>query len=390
MLESSPDKEPETYRIDRTNFSLRLITCHKGLGTGKISNMLNLKAGRGTCQDIVSLGEILLRFDPGEDRIHTARSFKVYDGGGEYNVAKNLSQTFSLRAAIVTALADNPLGRLAENLARGGGVDTREIIWRAHDGVGANTRNGIYFIERGLGQRSPLSSFDRANTAVSQLKPGDVDWQKIFSERGARWFHTGGIFAGLSETSPQAALEAMKRARQNGSIVSYDLNYRESLWKSRGGIAAANAVNRQLLPFADVVFGIPGFAAQYDGRKNDDFKNAAAAMQADFPNLKVIATTFRSVHSASRHDLSASVFFDGNIKRSRDYPGIEIFDRVGSGDAFAAGLIYGLIADRGLDYAVECAAAAAVHTMTTPGDNCLASLDEIESIIAGNDGFVVR
>ncbi len=185
--------------------------------------------------DLVSLGEVLLRFDPENERIHAARSFRVFDGGAEYNVARNLAKVFRQKTAIITALADNALGRLAEDFILQGGVDASEIRWREHDGRGANTRNGIYFIERGFGLRPPNSCFDRANTAVSQLKAGDVDWRQIFAEKGARWFHTGGVFTVLSETTAETANEAILIAKERGVIISYDLNYRDSLWKTRGG-----------------------------------------------------------------------------------------------------------------------------------------------------------
>ncbi|HSK73212.1 MAG TPA: sugar kinase, partial [Pyrinomonadaceae bacterium] len=216
--------------------------------------MLNIKDNKDCRWDFVSLGEVMLRFDPENDRIHNARSFRVWEGGGEYNVARSLSKVFRLDAAIITALADNQIGRLVEDLIWQGGVDSSEILWRETDGISRKVRNGMYFIERGFGLRSPVGCSDRGNTAISQLKKGDIDWQNIFNKKGARWFHTGGIFVGLSDTTPGAALEAMRKAKENGAIVSYDLNYRDSLWSERGGRDAANALNHELLPLADVVF----------------------------------------------------------------------------------------------------------------------------------------
>lgn len=340
--------------------------------------MLNIKPETGASRDMVSLGEVLLRFDPGDDRIHSARTFKVFDGGGEYNVARSLANVFRQRTAIVTALADNALGRLAESLIRQGGVDASEILWRAPD-----ARNGIYFIERGFGLRAPASCFDRTNTAVSQLQVGDFDWQRLFAEKGTRWFHTGGIFAGLSAATPAVALEAVQAARKNGAVVSYDLNYRDSLWKTRGGKTEANKLNRRLLPFVDVVFGIPDLATGFADFEPEQFRRAAENLRKEFPNLQVIATTLREVKSAGLHNLSAVCYAGGEVFKAKDYTGVQVLDRVGSGDAFASGLIYGLLSERGMQYAVECGAAQAVLAMTTPGDNSMARLHEIELLVKG-------
>ncbi len=336
---------------------------------------------------MVSLGEVLLRFDPEHERIHTARLFRVYDGGAEYNVARSLAKVFRRRTAIVTVLADNALGRLAEDFVFQAGVDASEILWRDGD---ANTRNGIYFIERGFGFRAPASCFDRADTAVSELKTGEINWHEIFNQNGTRWFHTGGVFVGLSETTPDVAREAMIEARKNGAIVSYDLNYRDSLWKNKGGREAANAVNRELLPFADVVFGAMDFDARLSQFDAEKFRQAAEKMTGEFPGLKIVASTLREVHSASRHDLSAVCLTKGEIFKSKNYKNIEVFDRVGSGDAFASGLIYGLLAEKDFQYAVECGAAHALLAMTAPGDNSAATLAEIENLMRGAGGNVKR
>ncbi|MDQ6787469.1 MAG: sugar kinase [Acidobacteriota bacterium] len=307
--------------------------------------MLNTKPKINCRWDLVTLGEVLLRFDSGDERIHTSQNFRVFDGGGEYNVARNLSRVFRQKTVIVTALVDNALGGLAENLILQGGVDAANIIWRENDG---KARNGLYFIERGFGTRAPSSCFDRADTAVSKLRAGEVDWQKIFGEQQTTWFHTGGVFVGLSDTTPEVALEAMQLARKNGTIVSYDLNYRDSLWRNRGGQSEANRINRQLLPFTDVVFGIPDFAARFESFKAEDFQKAATKLKSEFPNLKVIATTLREVNSASLHNLSACCFVNGEVFKARDYLNVQVFDRVGSGDAFASGLIYGILNDKSM------------------------------------------
>lgn len=350
---------------------------------------LNLKPKTGCIWDLVSLGEILLRFDPENERIHNARSFLVFDGGAEYNVARGLSKVFRQKAAIVTALADNPLGCLAEDLAMNAGVDCSEILWREHDGIGADARNGLYFIERGFGIRPPNSVFDRANTAVSQLNTGDIDWQNILTK--TRWLHTGGVFVGLSETTPEVAIEAMKTARENGVIVSYDLNYRGSLWKNRGGIEAANELNKQLLPFADVVFGVLSqdfkpSVAEFDG---EDFRVAAEKMCADFPNIKFVASTLRDVKSASCHSFSAVCYAAGDIFKAQNYENVEFLDRVGSGDSFDSGFIYALLNEKDFDFAVNCGAAHGALAMMNIGDNSMATKDEVFALMRG-EGATAR
>lgn len=341
--------------------------------------------------DAVSLGEVLLRFDAGDERIHTTQNFRVFDGGGEYNVVRNLAKTFRQRSAIITALADNALGRLAENLILQGGADASEIIWREADGKGENTRNGMYFIERGFGLRPPASCFDRANTSVSQLKKGDINWREIFgTTAGARWFHTGGVFTGLSETTPDVAAEAMSAARENGTIVSYDLNYRDSLWKTRGGRDAANELNRILLKHADAAFGVFDFDSKLSKYDEKAFRRSAEKMLADFPNLKAVVSTLREVHSASSHDLSAVCCINDQIYKARDYKNVEVFDRVGSGDAFASGFIYGFLAGKDAQFAVECGAAHGVLVMTTPGDNSMSTITEVENLTAGGSAAANR
>jgi 2-dehydro-3-deoxygluconokinase len=342
--------------------------------------VLNIKLKNNCRWDFVALGEVMLRFDPGEDRIQNARTFRVFEGGGEYNVARSLSKVFRLDAAIVTALADNQIGRLAEDLMWQGGVDTSEILWRETDGISRRVRNGMYFIERGFGLRQPVGCSDRGNTAISQMKPGDVDWQKIFGESGARWFHTGGIFAGLSETTKDVAREAMQKAKESGAIVSYDLNYRASLWADRGGRDAANALNHELLPLTDVVFGIENFNASFADYAEENLRRAASDINSKFPDLKVIATTLRDVRSASKHDLSAVCFADGEVFKANDFAGLDVLDRVGSGDAFAAGLIYGLLEGRDTQFALNCGAANSALTLTTTGDGSAATLAEIENL----------
>jgi len=350
---------------------------------------LNIKNKADSHRDLVSLGEVLLRFDSGDERIHTARNFRVWDGGGEYNVARGLSKVFRQRTAIVTALADNQLGRLAEDLIWQAGVDSSEILWREADGKGENTRNGVYFIERGFGMRPPSSCFDRANTAVSQLKTGEIDWRKILEK--SRWLHTGGIFAGLSETTPEVAAEAMKIARENGVVVSYDLNYRDSLWRTRGGREAANQLNRELLKNTDLALGVFDFDSKLSNYNETFFRHAAEKMLAEFPNLKVVVSTLREVKTAGCHDLSAVCFTSsGEVVKAKDFINLDVLDRVGSGDGFAAGFIYGFLEEKGANYAIECGTAHAALTMTTPGDNSMATISEVENLMRGDSAAAKR
>src|SRR5436190_442764 len=193
---------------------------------------LTIKSKDDCRWDLVSLGEVMLRLDPGEGRVHTSRTFQVWEGGGEYNVARGLRRCFGLDAAVVTALADNPIGRLVQDLIFQGGVDQSHVKWARYDGVGREVRNGLNFTERGFGVRAALGCSDRGHTAVSQLKPGDIDWEKIFGEEGARWFHTGGIYCALSETTPPVAREAIESATKHGTVSDYGLNYRDSLWRA--------------------------------------------------------------------------------------------------------------------------------------------------------------
>ena len=216
---------------------------------------LKIRAKESCRWDLVSLGEVMLRFDPGDRRIWTTRTFEVSEGGGEYNVARGLKRCFGLDTAIVTAIADNPTGRLLQDLIYQGGVDQSLIRWAKYDGVGRTVRNGLNFTERGFGVRPALGCSDRGHTAVSQLRAGDIDWDEIFGKQGVRWFHTGGIFCALSESTPDVAIEAAKSALKHGTIVSYDLNYRDSLWKAIGGKKRAQEVNRLLAPLVDVMLG---------------------------------------------------------------------------------------------------------------------------------------
>jgi 2-dehydro-3-deoxygluconokinase len=343
--------------------------------------------------DVVALGEVMLRFDPGEGRIRTARTFQVWEGGGEYNVVRGLRRCFGARTAVVTALVDNAVGRLVEDLILQGGVDTSLIRWVPDDGTGRTARNGLNFVERGFGVRGALGVSDRAHTAVSQLCKGDVDWDAVFSS-GVRWFHTGGIFAGLSDTTVDVADEAMAAARRHGVTVSYDPNYRPSLWAGRGGAERARETDLRLAGHADVVVGALGLAGTHPGQTRiaaAAVADALAAVAGLLPGARVLATPLREVPSAGVNDWSSAAWSaeTGFVTGPR-MPGLQVLDRIGSGDAFAAGLIHGLLTGAGLERALAYGTAHGALTMTTPGDVSMASLAEVEALIEGGSAHVRR
>ena len=363
---------------------------------------LPLKPTDSCSFDEVSLGEIMLRLDPGEGRIRTAREFTVWEGGGEYNVARGLRKCFGLKTAVVTAFVDNEVGHLVEDFIMQGGVSTDFIHWRPDDGIGRTVRNGLNFTERGFGIRGAVGVPDRGNTAASQMKPGDVDWNRLFGEIGVRWFHTGGIFAALSETTAALAIEAVQAAKRHGTIVSYDLNYRPSLWKSIGGQAKARAVNREIARHVDVMIGneedftaslgfeVAGVDHALSTIETDAFKRMIETAVREFPNFKVAATTLRRVITATKNDWSAICWHEGKFYDSRKYPELEILDRVGGGDSFASGLAFGFLEFNCPQKAVEYGAAHGALASTTPGDTSMATRAEVEKLIEGGGARVVR
>lgn len=344
----------------------------------------------------------MLRFDPGEGRIHTTRQFAVWEGGGEYNVARGLRRCFGLNTAVVTAFADNAVGRLIEDLILQGGVDPSHIRWVPFDGIGRTVRNGLNFTERGFGIRGALSVSDRGHTAVSQLKKGDIDWEKLFNQQGVRWFHTGGIFAGLSDSTPGVIEEAMTAARNNGTIVSYDLNYRPSLWSGISGEVKAQEVNRHLARYVDVMIGneedftaclgfqVEGVDRNLSHLKLEGFKEMISQVVDEYPNLSVVTTTLRTVKSATLNDWGAVCWVDGTFYEAPMRENLEIMDRIGGGDSFASGLIYGFLAGHDPQAAVNYGAAHGALAMTTPGDTTMATLQEVEKLLKGASPRVVR
>ena len=352
--------------------------------------------------DQISLGEVMLRLDPGEGRIRTARSFAAWEGGGEYNTSRGLRKAFGYKTAVVSAFVDNEVGHLIEDFIMQGGVATDFIQWREDDGIGRKVRNGLNFTERGFGIRGAVGNPDRGNTAASQLKPGDIDWDHIFGKLGVRWFHTGGIFAALSESTAALTVEAVKAANKYGTIVSYDLNYRPSLWKTIGGLQKAQEVNREIAKYVDVMIGneedftaslgfeVEGVDHTISSIETDAFKKMIETAVKQFPNFKVAATTLRNAKTASINDWSAILYAGGEFYASMMRENLEIYDRVGGGDGFASGLAYGFMEGKGPQAAVEYGAAHGALAMTTPGDTSMVRKEEVEAVMKGKGARVIR
>lgn len=363
---------------------------------------MNIKDKKDCKYDLISLGEVMLRLDPGEGRIRSTRSFTAWEGGGEYNVARGLAKCFRMDTAIVTGLVKNDVGLLIEDFINQGNVATEFIVWRDFDGIGRTVRNGLNFTERGFGVRGALGISDRAYTAASQLKPGDIDWDYIFGEVGARWFHTGGIFAALSETTGEVVIEAVKAAKKYGTMTSYDLNYRPSLWKDIGGQAQCQKVNREIAKYIDVMIGneedftaclgfeVEGNTEDLTDIDTDAYNRMIREVAKEYPNFKVIGNTLRDVITASINDWGAQVWHDGKVYMSRHYDRLEILDRVGGGDSFASGLIYGILTGKTMEEAVNYGAAHGALAMTTAGDTSQAKLDEVENLVRGGSARVKR
>lgn len=361
---------------------------------------LDFKPAPDCSLDVVSVGEVMLRFDPGEGRIHTARSFNVWEGGGEYNVARGLRRCFGLRAAIVTALVDNPIGRLVEDLMLQGGLDLNHLHWAAYDGIGRRARNGLNFTERGFGPRAAVGCSDRGHTACAQLQPEDVDWETLF-DRGVRLLHTGGVFSALSETTPSLARVAMEKAHGSGTLVSYDLNYRPSLWKNRGESKAAQEINRALVPFVDILFGneedfssalgfeIPGVGDDFDSLPTAAFRRMITRVVEMYPNLRTVATTLRTARTASLNGWGAICYHEGAFYEVPQRE-IQILDRVGGGDSFASGFLYGLLEGEGPQRALQYGVAHGALAMSTPGDTTMARLPEVLKYMASASARIER
>jgi len=352
--------------------------------------------------DAVALGEVMIRLDPGDTRIKTTRNFTVWEGGGEYNVVRGLKRCFKLNTAVVTGIVENDVGYLLQDLIYQGGVNQSYVKWFPFDGVGKKCRVGLNFTEKGFGMRGALGVSDRGHTAASLLKKGDIDWEQIFAKDGTRWLHTGGIFAALSDTTPDAVIEALQVAKKNGVITSYDLNYRPSLWKDIGGQARAQTVNKEIAKYVDIMIGneedfhaalgfeIPGIDDNFGSLKIDSYKQMIKNVVKAYPNFKAVATTLRQAKTATVNDWGAILYYKEAFYEAINRPDLEIYDRVGGGDSFASGLIYGFLAGKTPAEAVNYGAAHGALAMTTPGDTTMASLKEVESIMKGGGARVQR
>lgn len=367
-----------------------------------MSEFLKIRPASETKWDCASFGEVMLRFDPGFGRVRNARSFQVWEGGGEYNVARAMRKCWGKRATVITALPQNDLGWLVQDFIWQGGGDTSHVIWREFDGIGANTRVGLNFTEKGFGVRAALGCSDRGHSAASQIRPGEVNWDKIFGEEGVRWFHTGGIFAALAPNTAEAVIEAVEAARKYGTIVSYDLNYRASLWKRQGGKEGARKVNRTIAPFVDVMLGneedftaclgfeVEGLDEHISSINPANFKKMIATAVNQFPNFKVAATTLRNAKTATFNDWGAIIWAGGEFYEAPLRENLEIYDRVGGGDGFASGLAYAFLEGKGPQAAVEYGATHGALAMTTPGDTSMVNVKEVEAIMKGKGARVIR
>ena len=367
-----------------------------------MADLLELRPREECRFDLVALGEVMLRLDPGEERVATARSFRVWEGGGEYNVARGLRRCFGLRTAIVTALADNAVGHLVEDLMLQGGVDISHVLWRPYDGIGRNVRNGLNFTERGFGVRGAVGCSDRGHTAASLLRTGEIDWAAIFAGEGARWFHCGGIFAALSETTAEAAAEAMVAARAAGVVVSYDLNFRPSLWQGIGGTERAAEVNSRLVALADVVlgneedysaalgYGIDGGDGSFSELDADAYERTLRRIALDYPNLRALVATLRVVHTAASNDWGGLCLAGDRFVIAEPLERLDILDRVGGGDSFASGFIFAILDGRDVDDALAYGVAHGALAMTTPGDTSMATRDEVERLVRRGSARIVR
>jgi len=355
-------------------------------------SQLSIRPAQKCIYALASLGEVMIRLDPEEGRVRNARRFIVREGGGEYNVARALKKVFGLNTVVVTALPDCEVGHLCEDLMMQGGVDLSHIVWFPFDGVGKQVRTGLNWTEKGYGVRSAKTEYDRGHSAASQLREGDVDWEKIFIQEGVRWFHTGGIYAALSENTPGIITEAMRAAKRAGTIISYDLNYRSSLWRAIGGKKKAQAVNREIASLVDVMMGNEeDFSAalglevegldmrkKMDIERTEGFQTMAKKAIQEYPNFKVVLTSLRNAKTALINDWGGILYMNDEFYQAIPRRNLEIYDRVGMGDSFASGFIYAILNGKESQEAIEFAAAHGALAGTTPGDTSMATLAEIK------------
>jgi 2-dehydro-3-deoxygluconokinase len=348
--------------------------------------------------DFLSLGALVHRLDPGALPFRKARSFDIHVSGGEYNVAANLSDGFGMKTGIASAMVNYGLGEIVQRCVREMGVTPFYKMFE-HDGVRGPNIATVYS-DRGHGVRGPVVFYNRANEAGALLKPGDFDWPTIFA-RGVRWFHSGGIFAALSETTSELILEGMKAARAAGAVTSFDLNYRAKLWASVGGLQRTHQVLRKIVSSVDALVGNEedlqkglGIAGpEVDASKSkldpDTFFTLIDRVVQQFPNIKMVATTLREVHSTNRHDWAAVLWLDGKRYVSPTCQ-LDVLDRIGGGDGFASGLIYGLLTGRTPEDSLRLGWAHGALLTTFPGDTTMATRDEVEAFVKGGSARVQR
>jgi len=362
--------------------------------------MNDLKIRSDSCDfDFLSLGALVHRLDPGIIPFRKARSLDIHVSGGEYNVAANLSDCFGLKTGVATAMVRYPIGELIQARVRETGV-TPFYKWFDHDGVRGPNMATVYS-DRGLGVRAPVVFYNRSNEAGAMLKPGDFDWAGIF-KRGVRWFHSGGIFAALSETTSELIIEAMRAAKAEGAVTSFDLNFRAKLWKSVGGEARAVETLRRIVEHVDCLIGNEEDLQKGLGVKGPEVtKKAESKLDTDvffgmmeatvkaFPHVKMVATTLREVHSTNRHDWGAVLWLNGKRYVSPTCQ-LDVHCRIGGGDGFAAGLIYGLITGRSPEESIRLGWAHGALLTTFPGDVTMAKLEEVEAFAKGGSARVQR
>lgn len=347
--------------------------------------------------DFVSLGALNHRVDSGIVPFSKATSWQVYPSGGEYNVAANLSNCFRMRAGIVSAMVEYPIGDLIAERVRAMGIKPFYKFYK-HNGVNGPNMATIYS-DQGYGVRAPVVFYNRANEAAAQLKPGDLDWISIFAG-GVRWFHSGGIFASLSETTGELIIEGMQAAKSAGAVISFDLNYRAKLWNLWGGQEKAVSVIGRIVENVDILIGneedlqlglgIPGPEAAAISRLDPDaFLGMIEKVIKKFTNVKVVATTMRDVHSTNHHSWSAVAWVDGKSYVSPTCE-LSIYDRVGGGDGFAAGFFYGLLAGESPQEAVNLGWAHGALLTTTPGDTTMVTLDQVKAFSKGGSARIQR
>lgn len=359
---------------------------------------LTILPAASTQFDLLSLGECMIRLSPpGHQRIELTPVFEAFAGGGEYNVSYALAR-YGLRTGWVSRLVDNPLGAFIRNHARASGMDLSEVVWVPYDGAGRADRIGLNFTEVGMGVRASVTLYDRGHTAVAHMKPGDVDWKRIFGTRKARWFHTGGIFTALSESCAAVAADAMKAAHDAGSIVSYDLNFRSKLWPSKKAIE----VTRTLMPSIDVLIGneedfqkvlgfdVEGTNAHLTQLPVEGYKNMVSKVVAAYPHLRAVGTTLREVVSGLVNNWSAIMYYDGKFYESRRYDNLEVEDRVGGGDGFCSGFVYGLLHGMTPQECVELGAAHGALLQSTRGDTSMVTMEEVKHVMGGGSARIKR